>query len=133
MKRTWIKLWVDQSLHGTLRFDMDAAERGVWYDLLLLAASCKQDGVISPGPGLTYPETWIAGTLNIPLPLLRKTLEKCVKSERISMNGDGIVILNWTKYQSEYDRQKPSREKKKLGEVDPEKFNKQKYNDMVQR
>lgn len=112
MARKWIKLWVSESLRGTIRFDFTPAERGVWYDLLALAGDCRQDGLISPGKGLSYPPKWIAGTLNIRQDLLKKTLDICEKSSRILINGDGIKVLNWKKYQSEYERQRPFRYKK---------------------
>ena len=107
MKR-WVKLWVQESLIGTVRFDFSPAERGVWFDLLILAGNCRLEGIIAAGPGSPYPHNWIAGTLNIDIELLESTLEKCKLSDRIVENGNGIEILNWGKYQSEYDRQKPS-------------------------
>ena len=50
-------------------------------------------------------------------------------------NGNGIEILNWSKYQSEYDRQKPYREKSKRHpeKTDPDKYIKGQYGDMVRR
>ena len=65
MARRWIKMWVQESLIGTVRFDFTPAERGVWYDLLLLAGNCRMEGVIAAGPGRPYPHGWIAGTLNV--------------------------------------------------------------------
>jgi len=112
MARRWIKLWVADSLRGTMRFDFTPAERGVWYDLLILAGDCRQEGLISPGENAQYPLKWIAGTLNISTSLLKKTLEKCKTFNRIEVNSHGIRILNWSKYQSEYERQKPFREAK---------------------
>jgi len=120
--RKWIKLWVKESLIGTIRFDFTPAERGVWFDLLALAGNSRFDGVIAPGEGSKYPHPWIAATLDIPLELLEQTLEKCQQSRRIIEDADGIHIVNWTKYQSEYQRQKPYRQKEKppqTGETDP--------------
>ncbi len=113
MARRWIKVWVQESLTGTVRFDFTPAERGVWYDLLILAGNCRLDGIIAAGPGKPYPHSWVAGTLNIPVGLLETTLKKCEESDRVHENKDGIQILNWAKYQSEYDRQKPYRERDK--------------------
>jgi len=113
LARRWVKIWVHESLTGTIRFDFTPAERGVWYDLLILAGNCRMDGIIAAGPGKPYPYNWIAGTLNVPLELLESTLEKCRLSERIYENNDGIHILNWHRYQSEYERQKPYRERKR--------------------
>lgn len=111
MARKWIKMWVQESLTGTLRFDFTPAERGVFYDLMLLAGNCRLDGVIAAGVGVPYPHAWIANTLNIQVKLLDDTLRKCTDTGRMEENGDGIHILNWDKYQSEYERQKPYRNK----------------------
>jgi len=131
--RRWIKVWVQESLTGTVRFDFTPAERSVWYDLLILAGNCRLEGIIAAGASKPYPHTWIAGTLNIPIELLEVTLKKCEESERIKENKDGIHILNWGKYQSEYERQKPYRVKKKQEETDPDKYVKGKYGKAVKR
>ncbi|MFQ5997097.1 MAG: phage replisome organizer N-terminal domain-containing protein [Dehalococcoidales bacterium] len=109
----WVKLWVNESLQGTIRFDLEPDERGVWYDLLVLAGQCQLDGIIAAGLGRPYPPNWLAGTLNISLELLERTLRKCEQSGKIEVDSYGIHILNWSKYQSEYDRQRPYRQKKK--------------------
>ena len=112
MGKRWIKLWVHESLEGTIRFDFSPEERAVWYDLLLLAGRCRREGIIAPSEGAAFPHLWIAGTLNISQELLDRTLKKCIETERIKENSNGIEILNWAKYQSEYDRQKPYRQGK---------------------
>ena len=132
MKR-WVKVWVQECLTGTIRFDFSPEQRGVWYDLLILAGNCRKEGLIAAGEGIPYPDTWIAGTLNIPLKLLQTTITKCMATDRIEKNGSGYRIINWEKYQSEYDRQKPYREKKKQEDRDPDKYIKGKYGGMVQR
>jgi len=128
--RRWVKIWVEESLSGTMRFDFAPDERGVWYDLLVLAGRCRLEGTIAAGEGVPYPHTWIAGTLNIPVDLLDRTLKKCLTSGRIEENHTGLRIINWDKYQSEYDRQKPYRQAKK---EDPDKYTKGKYGHMVNR
>lgn len=131
--RRWVKIWVNESLTGTIRFDFTPQERGVWYDLLLLAGNCRQEGLIAAGNGTPYPRNWIAGTLNIPIKLLNTTIKKCIDTDRISENGDGLKIINWDKYQSEYDRQKPYREASKEKEADPDRYIRGKYGHMVKR
>ena len=113
MAKRWIKLWVAESLRGTIRFDFTPEERGIWYDLLALAGDCRQEGLIAPGDRIGYPRQWIANTLNIPLPLLNQTLKKCIKTKRIEGTKRGLKIISWAKYQSEYERQKPYRERRK--------------------
>ena len=93
--RRWIKVWVEESLSGTMRFDFAPDERGVWYDLLVLAGRCRLEGIIAAGNDVPYPRTWIAGTLNIPVELLERTLKKCFTSGRIEENHTGLRIINW--------------------------------------
>ncbi len=111
MARRWIKLWVAESLRGTIRFDFTPAERGVWYDLLSMAGDCRIDGYIASGTDKGYPLPWIAGTLNIPEKILKETIDKCIATDLIEQTEQGLHIINWSKYQSEYDRQKKYRDK----------------------
>ena len=109
----YVKMFVSECLEGTIRFDFDPSERGVWYDLVILSGRMRVKGLICARPGTPYPHSWIAGVLNVPLDLLDRTLAKCEKTQRIEEGDDGIRILNWHKYQSEYERQRPYREAKK--------------------
>jgi len=133
-RRSWIKLWINESLKGSIRFDLTPAERGVWYDLLLFAGDCREPGTISANSNTPYPHEYIANTLNIPLELLESTIKKCIETRRLEENSAGIHIVNWASYQSEYERQKPYREKKKQGPSDdPDKYIKGKYRHVVRR
>jgi len=48
-RRQWIKLWVEEWLGGTTRFELDPAERSVWADLLAMAGRSKFPGIIASG------------------------------------------------------------------------------------
>lgn len=133
MARKWVKLWVSESLTGTIRFDFTPAERCVWYELVLLGGYCRQDGLIGAGTGQPFPDDYIASMLNVPLELLQTTLKKCFDTDRIEKNGSGYRIINWEKYQSEYERQKKYRNKGNQENTDPEKYTQGKYGKMVQR
>ena len=110
-RRPWLKLWAIECLEGSIRYQLDAAGRGTWYDLLALARICGQEGSISDRDGRPYPHAYIANRLNIPLELLESTLENCKAEGRIHEDETGIHITNWKIYQSEYERQKPYRKK----------------------
>ena len=112
-KRTWIKLYPVPCIEGSIRWQLGPHERGVWYDLLLFSALCSEPGTIADGDGRPYPRSFIANRLNITVELLDETLAKCITEGRIKENAGGLVITNWAAYQSEYQRQKPYREKKK--------------------
>ena len=109
---SWIRLWINESLKGTIRFDLDAAERSIWYDLLLLGGDCRIGGQISSNEQTAFPHGYIATMLRVPLDLLEQTLVKLKASDRIREDETGLYIINWKKYQCEYDRQKPYREAK---------------------
>lgn len=109
----WIKMHVSPALRGSIRFDLTPAERGVWYDLLLMAGDGRTPGIICASKGIPYPHEWIADQLRIDIDLLKTTLDKCQTEGRINVNGNGIEIVNWKKYQDEYNRQKGYREAKK--------------------
>ncbi|MBA7483024.1 hypothetical protein ES705_28335 [subsurface metagenome] len=130
-RRTWVKMWVNESLEGTIRFDFTPAERGVWYDLILMAGRCRVPGVISANETTPYPHSYIAGVLNVDLGLLETTIDKCKASGRIEEIEQGLKLTNWEHYQSEYERQKPYRQQKQEG--DPDKFIKGKLGHMVKR
>jgi len=108
----WIKLHTIPSLTGSIRFDLTPAERGVWYDLLLLAGLSRNPGHLQVSEDKPYPLKYIASQLRIPIPLLQTTLNKCKTEGRITEDEQGIHITNWKNYQSEYDRQKEYRQKK---------------------
>ena len=115
-RKTWIKLYPIDCIEGSIRYQLEPDERGVWYDLLNLSAICATPGTISDKDGRPYPHSFIANRLNISLELLERTLKKCQEEGRICEDETGIHITNWKAYQSEYARQKPYRERKKQQE-----------------
>jgi len=130
-RRTWVKIWVNECLTGTIRFNLSPEERSVWYDLIIFGGQCRQPGVLASNEGFPLPHSYIAGVLNIPQELLDNSLEKFKLSDRITEDEDGIRIVNWEKYQSEYGRQKKYRIKP--SENDPDKYTKGKYGHMVKK
>ena len=108
-RRTWVKMWVIDCLEGSIRWQLNPAERSVWYDLILFSALCRRPGIISDKDGRPYPNEFIANRLNIPITLFKETLKKCQEEGRIHEDSDGVHIVNWDRYQSEYQRQKKYR------------------------
>lgn len=109
-RRSWVKLWITGWLHGSIRWQLDAAERATWADLICMAGECSQNGHICDNDGRPLPIEYIANTLNIPLDLLSGTIAKCKAEGRIEDREDGIIVIsNWQAYQSEYERQKKYR------------------------
>lgn len=119
-RRRWIKLYPVECIDGSIRYQLTSDQRGVWYDLLNFAAICSNDGAIADRSGRPFPHSFIANRLNIPVELLESALEKCKEEGRLTEDDAGIHITNWPVYQSEYDRQKPYRQKGELTEEQQE-------------
>lgn len=109
--RTWIKVYCDNWIQGTLREETPDV-RGIWADLLALAGSGQygDTGEIKLTNGVGYTDEQIAQILCIKKSLWRKAKLRLVETERIKISPKGAIsITNWSKYQSEYGRQKPYR------------------------
>ncbi len=110
--RDWIKLWIKESLLGTIREDLTPDERSVWYDFLLLAGNSRVPGTICSNESTPLPIKRIAGILNTSEALIERGIKKFEDSGRIGKDKNGVIhILNWEKYQySDYDRVKKYRQ-----------------------
>ena len=114
LRRIYRKSWCFDNLFGSLRHELNVGQRGMWNDLLDMAKLSRvRPGLISPAEGVGYSHQWLSDFLNIPFEFFEETLELLEKTGRISENHNGIEIINWWKYQSEYDRQKPYRDGKR--------------------
>jgi hypothetical protein len=58
----WIPLWIDKWLMGSTRFELEAGERSVFIDLMVLGA--KDDGFIRANESMGYPHEYLARILN---------------------------------------------------------------------
>ena len=140
-KRRWFKLYPNECLNSSIRWQLSSAERGVWYDLLAFSAISSNIGLIADRDGKPLPHSFLANRLNIDLELLESALAKCIEERRITEDDGGIHITNWKIYQSEYDRQKPYRQKRgdeyipgtNIKKDDPDKYIKGKFGHMVKR
>lgn len=128
--KTYVKISVTGWLHGSIRWQLEADERGVWTDLIAWAGQCRIDGLIADNDRRPYPMDYIANHLNITRELLDRTVEKCKVDGRIEIKDGAIFLVNFKQYQDEYTRQKPYRQAKK---DDPDKFIQGEYGHMVQR
>lgn len=119
--RTWIKVYCDKWLDGTLR-DEAPEIRGVWIDLLVLAGAGRygDSGEIKLSSSVGLTDNQIADILAISLSLWHRAKKRLLETDRIRITGNGVIsIINWRKYQPEYDRQKPYREAKKATTTEP--------------
>ncbi len=120
-RRTWIKIYTDKWLRGSIRAE-DTNIRAVFIDLLALAGDSAygNDGEIKLAEGVGFTDETIAGILNVTpqswLSAKELLSNHNIPSEnRIKISpltaGFSIKIINWDKYQSEYGRQKEYRKK----------------------
>ncbi len=96
--KLWIPFYVDKWLFGSTRIELSPEERGVWIDLLAIAA--KDNGHIRANEGVPYPLDQLAGFLRVPETLLKRTITKCLRRKKIARQQDrSLYICNWNKYQ----------------------------------
>ena len=123
MRRTWVKFYCDQWLRGSIRQE-SLEVRAIFADLLAMAGdnAYGNDGMIQLAKDVGFNDGLIAGILNVPLKTWTLTKEQLShhpdpeenRIEVISLHqGFAMRILKWSRYQSEYQRQKPYRQKKK--------------------
>ena len=113
--RTWIKHYCESWLKATLRQE-SRQFRGDWADILALAGGLTygEDGIVQLADGIGLSDDQIAGILNIPLNDWLTTKKRAIATDRIRVDKNNIItVINFKKYQSEYARQKPYRERAK--------------------
>ena len=116
----WIRLYTAKWLFGSGR-NMTPEKRGVWADLLALAAEAKlRDGTLRFDVGQPMTRDYIAGILRID----RSTLDACLDVftkdintddglPRVTISEDGTIALtNFNKYQEPRRKGNPSEEQK---------------------
>lgn len=120
MRRTWIKLFCDPWLRGSIRKE-SIEVRAIFTDLLAMAGDSAfgDTGIIQLADGVGFSDGTLAGILNIALKTwlsVKKRLSAHPNPEenRIEIiplsQGFAIHILKWKTYQSEYNRQRKYRE-----------------------
>lgn len=98
-RRPWYKVYSREALEGSLRFDCNSEERGVWWDFCHMANESRTRGVIQANDETPYPHPWLAAKLNISLELLDRCIEKFTSQKRIYENEHGIEVLNFQYWQ----------------------------------
>ena len=120
-QRSWVKLWVNEWLDGTTRYQMSDSQRAFWIDLLAMAGRSRFGGVVFSGRDgekwIGYPLAKFQGLLSEPIDVL-ETFELFRRTEKITIEVSGdtpklyvLFITNWVRYQSEYERVKAYRGK----------------------
>ena len=129
----FLKLYSREWLHGSLRVENDAAERGVWTDFLALGNESRNRGVIQANDETPYPHSYLAAVLNIPLELLEHCIQKFTEQERIKENTHGIEIINFGYWQGLDTRRRgrPSKQSRQHLEPTEEQKLESEYNNKL--
>jgi len=116
-RRSWVKLWVNEWLDGTIRWQLTPEQRSFWADLLALAGHSRFPGVVTPGEDgsgfVAYPVSFFCSTFGCPETVVKEALALFEMQKRIRNENGVIYIVNWDKYQSEYQQKRQRIEYKK--------------------
>jgi len=138
----WIKFYTGKWLYGSGRA-MTAEKRGVWADLMALAAETKfRDGTLRFEVGEPMPRSYIAGLLRIPPDLLDACLT-CFTQDvniddgqpRVKIWEDGTIELaNFGHLQAIPDKTEKEEAPRKVKKViNPKKYSKGRYGHLINR
>src|SRR5271170_3615970 len=104
-RRQWVKLWVNEWLDGTTRFELTAPQRLLWVDLLALAGRSRFPGFVYAGSGqgdkrMGYPIAYLAGVLQMNEIDLNNALKLLEAHNHITLDETApeqyvIGIINW--------------------------------------
>lgn len=132
-KRGWVKLG-KQWLTSSINYRMELGEIAAFSKLIVMGDEMGPvPGLVSDNDFRPMPHDYLAHIACCPLEIFESMLKKGIEDDSIYENSHGIFLTHFDNYQfTEYDRQKPYRQKKKE-ESDPDKFIKGKYGHMVRR
>lgn len=108
----WFKVHTS-ILNSSFNYEFTLEEQACFIKLLALVADMGGTGYIADGEGRSIPRDFIANRIHVPVEVLDSTIEKGERTNRLKENSTGLEIIKWKEYQSEYNRQKPSREKRR--------------------
>ena len=111
-RRTWIKIYAEKWLRGTLR-EESSSLRGIWMDILALAGDSAYGdvGKIQAVEGIGYPDELIKEILKVEMKEWEEAKGRLCETQRIVVSKKNVIeIMNWGRYQSEYDRQRSYRQ-----------------------
>lgn len=113
-KRGWVVLR-KSILTSSINYRMTLDERGVFVWLIVMADEIGPvPGLISDNDFRDMPHEYLAQVAHCPLEIFEATLQKGIEDDSIYENSHGIFLTHFDDYQfTEYDRQKPWREKQK--------------------
>src|SRR5574343_1039264 len=112
----WIRLWVDNHMNkDTCWKDLNLAERGAFYSLLIVAGKCNLNGEIAVAPSVGYSDKQLAAMLHCTEGEYAQHLAKLTALKMVERRPDDtLFIVNWSSYQDEFARQRKYKMRKQL-------------------
>lgn len=102
-----MKLWTQETIHGTTFKELEPAERAIWFGFLCLAGDSPLPGTICLAEHVPYSVEQLARVLIAPLELVNDSVSKLLTFGKVYKNGDDcFVIANWDRYQGNVNKQK---------------------------
>ncbi len=120
----WIRIWTQETVSGTTFQELDAAQRGIWFSLLVLAGRGPREGIVELRKDTGYTVEHLAQLLNVDPDLVLPAIRRLLDVKKVSLLPKNEVfppktirlsIRNWKKYQTEYQRYRKGRTGKGLG------------------
>ena len=100
-----MKLWTQETLHGTTFKELEPAERAIWFGFLCLAGDSPFPGIICLAEHVPYTMEQLAQILKAPPELVNSSVSKMLTFRKVNRNGDNcFVIANWEKYQGDVNK-----------------------------
>jgi len=116
MPRRWFKVWIEEWETGSIRVDMDSAERGFWLDMISKSLKGRVEGKIcrdSKGE-VGYSNEELAQDARVPLSLVESTIAKRLKDKSIIIHPNNVIeIINIWKFQSKLEKDEDGRKPRK--------------------
>jgi len=106
MRKRWIKFWTQETLYGTTSKELRLDEQACWFKLLALAGDSPEPGKVEVAPNIPMTDQQIAAIFRAPLSVWLRTKNRLLASDvsKILINEGVIHIVNWEKYQSDWNR-----------------------------
>jgi len=89
-------------------------EKGLWWALLEMGGLSRNVGVVQANSHTPYTDERLCQLLNCDMELLQRGLTKFASQGRILWTSEGIEIIKWDEYQSDYYKKKGRAEKAKV-------------------
>ena len=120
----WIRLWTEETLTGTTFSELNAAQRGIWFSLLILAGRPPREGIVEARKGVGYAPEHLALELQVDKDVLMDAIKRLIEVKKVSTIPSKstrfpleirLKIAKWKQYQTEYAKYRKGKKDKRLG------------------